>query len=120
MIGLAIVGLVAATGVAIVVAIIGNMREGEAYREQLAQRLGRLRLGRALVLFGVDPTRYLHTQRMVDIEDQMRGCVACAEITRCDDALERQRSEDLSFCPNYDALTELGKPAQEPRPVAGA
>ncbi len=95
--------------------IARNLRQGNAVRGRLARRLEALRLGRALTLFGVDPADYLHGQRVVDIQAQMRNCNDCRMPSRCDDALERGADGDFDFCPNGEvlgALREAASPQQ--------
>jgi hypothetical protein len=101
-----IVSAVIALGAAIIWAITSNLRQGEAYRQKLGERFARLRLGAALERFGLEPARYLHTQPIVSIEDQMRKCSTCEETARCDDTLAKptSRGEDFRFCPNYPEL----------------
>jgi hypothetical protein len=100
--------LLALTIVAIFIAIIGNLRGGMAYRKALAERLEALRLKKALGRFGVDSAVFLHTRPVNEIEDQMRACSGCGELTRCDDTLdEKTPAQDFSFCPNFDSLSEL-------------
>lgn len=104
--------LLLAAGVAMVWAIAGNMKQGIEVRRQLAARLQQLRLGRALTMFGVNAEEYLHTQRIADIEAQMRNCAACDELERCDSSLERGAAEDFDFCPNEQSLRDLAKSGQ--------
>lgn len=109
-IALAVIVLAVITlGAAIIWAITSNLRQGEAFRQKLGERLGRLRLQAALKRFGIDPARYLHTQPIVDIAEQMRKCTACEETVRCDDTLAKHasREEDFVFCPNYSELQNL-------------
>jgi hypothetical protein len=106
-----IVVAVITLGAAIIWAITSNLRQGEAFREKLGERLSRLRLQAALKRFGIDPARYLHTQPIIGIEEQMRKCTACGETVRCDDALDKHASqeEDFDFCPNYPELRKLAR-----------
>ena len=88
--------------------IAGNMRQGDAVRRRLAQRLDALRLGRAVRLFGIDSHVYLHGQRIVDIEAQMRNCSHCNQLERCDNSLETGTAGGFAeFCPNEAALRRL-------------
>jgi hypothetical protein len=107
--------LLLAAGAAMVWAIAGNMKQGMEVRRRLAARLQQLRLRRALTMFGVNAEEYLHTQRVADIEAQMRNCADCGELERCDSSLERGDAEDFGFCPNEESLRDLGKSAE---PVA--
>ncbi|MGF1614706.1 MAG: hypothetical protein ACFCVA_12595 [Gammaproteobacteria bacterium] len=103
-----LVTAVMALGAAIIWAITSNLRQGELFRQQLGGRLDRLRFSGALRRFGIDPARYLHSQPIVTIEDQMRKCRACEATVRCDDTLAtRGAPEDLAFCPNFPELQKL-------------
>lgn len=112
-----IVLAVIALGAAIIWAITSNLRQGEAFRQQLGERLGRLRLQGGLQRFGIDPARYLHTEPIVGIEDQMRQCRACEETARCDDTLGKPafQEEDFAFCPNYSKLQDMVAPSRSQR-----
>ena len=100
-------GAVLTFGVALVWAIGENLRRGDKLRRRMAGRLGSLRLGRTLTTLGVDAKHYLHSQRVADIEAQIRNCSTCSEMARCDDSLEKGAVEALDFCPNRDALDAL-------------
>ena len=103
-----IVGALAVTATALIWSIAGNVRQGEAYRRRLAERLNRLRLGKALRLFGIDTERYVHGQRVVDIGQHMRRCGDCEDTDRCDAVLEDARTSDaIDFCPNHESLSTI-------------
>jgi hypothetical protein len=101
-------GVLAVLGAAIIWAIATNLHQGEAFRNKLGEQLSGLRLARALRRFGIDPSRYLHTQPIVDIEEHMQRCRACKEVTECEHALDQHKPpEDFAFCPNYPELDHL-------------
>lgn len=119
-IALAVIALaVIALGAAIIWAITSNLRQGEVFRQKLAERLRRLRLQGALERFGIDPARYVHTQPIVSLEDQMRKCATCEETVRCDETLAKPASKqgDLVFCPNYSELQKAAARAPSEREV---
>ena len=60
----------------LMVAIIFNTRAGMKYRQQLAEQLARLRLGKMLTALGIDTDSYLSIERTVDIHEQMERCTA--------------------------------------------
>lgn len=94
--------------VALAWAVLRNMRVGEWYRARLAERLEALRLRRLMGLLGLDTDRYLHRERIVDVERHMRSCAQCPEMARCDDALSEQRPEVVAtFCANYEDLKSM-------------
>lgn len=111
---LAVVGL----GAAIIWAITSNLRQGEAFRQKLGERLGRVRLQGTLERFGIEPASYLHTQPIVGIEEQMRKCSSCEVTERCDDTLAKPtaRKEDFVFCPNYAELQHIAAQSHAQRP----
>lgn len=107
-------------GVSFVVLMVGllwaignNKRHGDEFHKNLARRLQQLRLSRALRMFGVDPTRYLHSERVVDVERHMRNCAACEETERCETSLAdgNRSAEGFGFCPNYDELQKRAEKA---------
>ncbi len=111
-------GAMLTLGVALVWAIGGNLRRGDEVRRKLARNLENLRLGRALGLLGIDRSSYLHSQRIVDIEAQMRNCSDCSDQVRCDSSLDKGHAGELDFCPNEESLNAmraaaLGQSAQQ-------
>lgn len=104
---LLMLGAILTFGVVLIWAIGGNLRRGDQVRRKLARNLDTLRLGRALKMFGIDTERYLHSQRIVDIEAQMRNCSTCSDVSRCDNSLKKGAVVEFDFCPNHDALGVL-------------
>jgi hypothetical protein len=107
------IGLLA-TGLAISLvllplAIARNVETGMKYREDLARKLDRLRLGRMLAALGVNINRYLNNERIVDIDRQMRRCSACANTATCDDRLRQGKvaPDNIGFCDNEEPLRKL-------------
>ncbi|OOG20777.1 hypothetical protein B1C78_17035 [Thioalkalivibrio denitrificans] len=99
--GVALLALI----IALAWAISANMREGLLFRSGLARRLEELRLQRLMALLGLDPNRYLHAARIVDVERHMRTCKECEETARCDDALDKETPDALAGrCANYREL----------------
>lgn len=89
-------------------AILHNLREGQGFRAQLARRLEQLRLQRLMRMLGLDPDRYLHQERIVDVERHMRACAQCPETARCDQALAEHQPEAVAtYCANYPELRAL-------------
>ncbi len=87
-------------------AISVNIRQGEAVRRALVERLTQLRLHRILGLFNIDLGTFIHSQPLTDVERQMRTCAACKATDECDSALEKGTS-DLGFCGNREDLAGL-------------
>lgn len=91
-------------------AIVGNLRTGQRFRESLAEALDRLRLSRMLGHLGIDRNAYLHTQPGVTIRNHMSRCDGCNEKARCDQVLDSgadAETESLGFCANIDDLKTL-------------
>jgi hypothetical protein len=86
-------------------AILHNLWEGQRLRTRLARRLGPLRMQRLMRMLGLDPNRYLHEQRIVDVARQMRACIDCPETQRCDGALKQGKPDEVApYCPNYESF----------------
>ncbi len=113
---LSVVGLsLAVFAMALTWAILHNLREGQAFRQLLAQRLEQLRLHRLMGLMGLNTGKYLYQERIHDVERHMRACASCAETSRCDQALEHQQPEAAAeFCANYQDLQKLQRKEDEP------
>jgi hypothetical protein len=97
--------------VLLVLAIMFNLKAGQRYRANLAKRLDQLRLGKMLSALGIDTEAYLHSERILDIHQQMDRCSSCANTDRCDDQLAdgTVRSDEIDFCNNERSLQELLK-----------
>jgi hypothetical protein len=115
MILMLVVLVLAALVLALAWAIQRNMREGERFRDRLADRLVALRLERLMGLLGLDPNQYLHSERIVDVERHLRNCAGCPETERCDQALAQEKPDAIAdTCPNYEDLQALrGRRAQD-------
>ncbi len=99
--------MLAVLAIGLPVAILRNLKKGHERRRLLAERVEALRLGKMLDGLGADRNRYLHVERVADIEQQMRRCGDCDATERCDDLLEKEPSvqpEAVEFCPNMDEL----------------
>lgn len=95
-------------------AILHNLREGKAFRHQLARRLEQLRLHRLMELMGLSTGQYLHRERIVDVERHLRACASCTQTSRCDQILDRAEPEAVAdFCANYDELDALRREREE-------
>lgn len=96
-------------------AILHNLREGQSFRLQLARRLEQLRLPRLMRMLGLDPERYLHQERIVNVERHMRACAGCPETRRCDQALEQNQPDAVAdYCANYPDLRKLREKKDHP------
>ena len=93
------------------VAIIFNVRAGEKYRQGLAEKVNRLRLGRMLAALGVDINVYLNSERSMDIQQHIDRCAACTNTSECDDKLASEAidPDHIDFCNNEASLREIAK-----------
>ena len=97
--------------VLLLAAIVFNLNAGRKFRRLLAARLDQLRLGKMLSATGIDINRYLHTQSVVDIQDQMERCSNCESTDTCDEQLAEGHVsvQDIDFCNNQRSLEEMSK-----------
>jgi hypothetical protein len=93
------------------VAIVFNVRAAEKYRQGLAEKVNRLRLGKMLAALGVDIDVYLNSERSLEIQQHIDRCAACDNTTECDDKLAGQAiaPDNIGFCNNEASLREIAK-----------
>ena len=97
-------------------AIVFNLKAGRKYRKSLASSVDQLRLSKMLTALGINVDTYLHTERVVDIQQHMDRCSACDNIDTCDDQLSKGSLDatDISFCNNEQSLQEIARKNSEP------
>ena len=97
-------------------AIVFNLNAGKKYRKSLANSVDQLRLSKMLTALGIDVDTYLHTERIVDIQQHMDRCSACDNMEKCDDELSRGvlDAADISFCNNEQSLQEIARKSSQP------
>jgi len=95
----------------LLVAIIFNTRAGMKYRQELAEQLVRLRLGKMLTALGIDTDSYLSSERAVDIQKQMERCTACANTGECDTRLAAGAVDagSIDYCNNEASLQKIAE-----------
>jgi len=96
-----------AFAVLLLAAIINNLRTARRYRQKIGKRLADLRLSRMLSRHRIDQDTYLHTQPILDIDEQMQRCAECAQTQRCDRVLAENTGTDTSFCGNDEELQQM-------------
>ena len=107
------VPLIALTGLLLVglpLAIMGNLRRGQQFREGLDNALEQLRLSKMLGFLGIDRKTYVHRQQGLAIRQQLQRCETCDAKAQCDEILDSdapQSKADLGFCANIDELDKL-------------
>ena len=90
-------------------AIIFNVRTGKAYREKLAGKIEKLRLGKMLSALGIDIDTYIARERGVDIHKHMNNCKACSNLEECDERIAlfgRKALEDIARFLSFTAMPE--------------
>jgi hypothetical protein len=120
MISIAIGGLLAVLTLVFTVlltsAIVFNVNAGKKYRKSLANSVDQLRLSKMLAALGIDVDTYLHTERIVDIQQHMNRCSTCENVEKCDDQLSKGPLDaaDISFCNNEQSLQEIARKNSQP------
>ena len=97
--------------------IMRNVIVGMQFRKQLARKVEALRLNRMLAALGIDLSSYLHSERVLDIEEHIDRCSACDNTETCDDQLAKGsiQVDSIDYCNNEKSLQQIvdGKAAQE-------
>ena len=97
--------------------IMRNVIVGMQFRKQLASKVEALRLNRMLAALGIDVSSYLHSERVLDIEEHVDRCSACDNTETCDDQLAKGsiQVDSIDYCNNEKSLQQIvdGKAAQE-------
>ena len=89
--------------------IVFNIKAGMNYRQGLAQRLEQLRMKHMLNALGVDITRYLHQERVHEINRQMTRCQQCGNTDQCDSdiAADKIDTDSIDYCVNLKDLQDV-------------
>ena len=97
--------------------IMRNVIVGMEFRRRLARQVHALRLNRMLTALGIDINGYLHSERVIDIEEQIDRCSACQNTETCDDQLTKGtvKAANIDYCNNEQSLQRIAaaKAAQE-------
>ena len=99
--------VILAVALVIFVAIVGDFRSGLSIRDAFAQRIKYLRLDKMLAKRNIKREHYLHTESVMNIENQIRNCESCSVIKQCDEALKEGLPSDLGFCPNDEIFESI-------------
>jgi hypothetical protein len=103
--GTILAGLVVYLAIRMVWVIVRNLIQGTWLRRRLGRELADLPMNRALERAGIDAVKYLHKERIVDINHHLRNCEACPDTQLCEEELDAGKSpEEFDFCPNRDDL----------------
>jgi hypothetical protein len=94
-----------------------NVIVGMEFRKSLARKVNALRLNKMLAALGIDINNYLHSERVIDIEEHIDKCSACQNTEICDDQLAKGtiQANNIDYCNNEESLQHIvaTKPAHE-------
>ena len=94
-----------------------NVIVGMEFRNSLARKVDALRLNKMLAALGIDINRYLHSERVIDIEEHIDKCASCNNTETCDDQLAKGsiQASNIDYCNNEKSLQQIiaSKPAHE-------
>ena len=97
--------------------IMRNVIVGMEFRKNLARKVDALRLNKMLAALGIDINNYLHSERVIDIEEHIDKCSACQSTETCDDQLAKGtiQASNIDYCSNEKSLQHIvaSKPAHE-------
>ena len=89
--------------------IMRNVIVGMEFRKNLARQVDALRLNKMLAALGIDINSYLHSERVIDIEEQIDKCSACHNTETCDVQLTKGTIQpgNIDYCNNDKALQQI-------------
>ena len=89
--------------------IMRNVIVSMEFRKSLARKVNDLRLNRMLEALGIDVNSYLHSERIVDIEEQIDKCSTCQNTETCDDQLAKGSitADSIDYCNNEQSLHQI-------------
>ena len=97
--------------------IMRNVIVSMEFRKNLARKVNELRLNKMLSALGIDVNSYLHSERVIEIEEQIDRCSACQNTDTCDEQLAKGSvsATSIDYCNNEEALQNIvaGKAAHE-------
>ena len=89
--------------------IMRNVIVSMEFRKNLAGKVHSLRLNKMLGALGIDVNRYLHNERILDIEEHIDKCTACQNTDTCDEQLAQGSITvgNINYCNNAQALQQI-------------
>ncbi len=89
--------------------IVRNVIVGMEFRKNLARKVDALRLNKMLTALGIDINTYLHSERVIDIEEHIDRCSACHNTETCDDQFARGtiQAGNIDYCNNEASLQQI-------------
>lgn len=89
--------------------IMRNVIVGMEFRKNLARKVDALRLNKMLAALGIDINNYLHSERVIDIEEHIGKCSVCQNTETCDDQLAKGtiQASNIDYCNNEKSLQQI-------------
>ena len=89
--------------------IMRNVVVSMEFRKKLAGKVHSLRLNNMLGALGIDVNRYLHSERILDIEEHIDKCASCQNTDTCDEQLAQGSITvgTIDYCNNAQALQQI-------------
>jgi len=89
--------------------IMRNVIVGMEFRKNLARKVDALRLNKMLAALGIDINNYLHSERVIDIEEHIDKCSECQNTETCDDQLAKGaiQASNIDYCNNEKSLQQI-------------
>ena len=89
--------------------IMRNVIIGMEFRKNLARKVNALRLNKMLAALGIDINSYLHSERVIDIEEHIDKCSACQNTETCDEQLASGtiQASSIDYCNNEESLQQI-------------
>lgn len=86
--------------------IVFNVKAGKAYRDKLAGKIEKLRLGRMLSALGIDIDAYISKEHGTVIHTNLTQCMDCKNTDQCDEQIEHGNItiDTIGFCNNEKSL----------------
>ena len=86
-----------------------NVIVGMEFRKSLARKVNALRLNKMLAALGIDTNNYLHSERVIDIEEHIDKCSTCLNTETCDDQLSKGaiQASNIDYCNNEESLQQI-------------
>ena len=105
---LLIVGIIVGVLFALVVLrICCDVRVLRRGREELHNRIKRLRLNDMIERTGIKHETYFHKTSDLDKERHIWACEHCPEPEECEQMFEGENIDPHNFCPNIDELEDI-------------
>ena len=110
--GSALVAFTAYVGFRLAYVIYANVKNGMLIRSLLSKRVGNLRLSKMLAALGVNVDKYLHEEKVLDIENQIERCTQCENTDICDENLQKGTItvDTIDYCNNESDLKSMLSP----------